>query len=130
MPAWLSDEWVAASGEAVDLGTPLDATVEMAVLGVAGGDVRYHRSYRGGRVVDAGLGPAGAPDVTFTLPQADAREVLAGRLDPSVAFMQGRLKTAGSNGMVLEVLAAWSSSSGRASIVRIRELTDAVPAPS
>jgi hypothetical protein len=125
MPAWLSDEWVAASGEAVDLAAPLDATVEVAVLGVAGGDVRYHRSYKGGRVVAAGPGPAGAADVTLTLPEGEARDVLAGRLDPSVAFMQGRLKTAGNNGLLLELLAAWSSPSGKASIVRIRELTDA-----
>jgi putative sterol carrier protein len=29
----------------------------------------------------------------------------AGELDPSVAFMQGRLKTAGDPGLVLDVLA-------------------------
>ena len=30
----------------------------------------------------------------------------AGELDPSVAFMQGRMKTAGDPGLVLDVLAA------------------------
>jgi putative sterol carrier protein len=44
--------------------------------------------------------------VTFTLPFADAKAVLAGELGASVAFMRGRLKTAGDNGLVIGVLGA------------------------
>jgi len=44
----------------------------------------------------------------LTLSRADAELIREGRLSPSVAFMQGRLKTSGDNGLVLRVL-AWSA---------------------
>lgn len=60
-----------------------------------------------------GPGPAsegcpGEPDLTLTLSPADAVLVSQGRLAPSVAFMQGRLKTSGDNALLLRVL-AWSA---------------------
>ena len=63
----------------------------------------------------AGPGPGplsegclGEPDLTLTLSPADAELVKQGRLSPSVAFMQGRLKTSGDNALLLRVL-AWSA---------------------
>lgn len=63
---------------------------------------------------EAGPGPVeqgweGEPDLTLTLAPADAQAVRDGTLAPSVAFMQGRLKTAGDNALLLEVL-AWTTS--------------------
>jgi hypothetical protein len=52
-------------------------------------------------------GLEGEPDLTLTLSTDDARSVKDGRLDPSVAFMQGRLKTSGDNALLLHVL-KWS----------------------
>ena len=53
----------------------------------------------------AGLGGLeGEADLTLTLSPDDARSVKDGRLDPSVAFMQGRLKTSGDNALLLSVL--------------------------
>jgi hypothetical protein len=46
--------------------------------------------------------------LTLTLSPADAELVRQGRLSPSVAFMQGRLKTSGDNALLLRVL-AWSA---------------------
>ncbi len=64
---------------------------------------------------EAGPGPGplvtgcpGEPDLTLTLSPADAELIKEGRLSPSVAFMQGRLKTSGDNGLLLRVL-AWSA---------------------
>ena len=54
------------------------------------------------------VGCPGEADLSFTLSPADAELVRQGRLAPSVAFMQGRLKTSGDNGLVLSVL-AWSA---------------------
>jgi hypothetical protein len=54
------------------------------------------------------VGCPGEPDLSLTLSPADAEMVRQGRLAPSVAFMQGRLKTSGDNGLVLKVL-AWSA---------------------
>jgi len=47
-------------------------------------------------------------DLTLTLSPDDARSVHHGELAPSVAFMQGRLKTAGDNALLLRVL-AWTA---------------------
>jgi hypothetical protein len=56
--------------------------------------------------VSSGL--EGEPDLTLTLGTDDARSVKNGQLDPSVAFMQGRLKTSGDNALLLSVL-KWSA---------------------
>ena len=50
-----------------------------------------------------------APDLTLTLPSAIADAVAGGELTASAAFMQGRMKTAGDLGLVLDVLAAVDS---------------------
>ena len=62
---------------------------------------------------DAGPGPVtpgcdGEPDLTLGLSPDDAQSVRHGQLAPSVAFMQGRLKTSGDNELLLRVL-AWTA---------------------
>lgn len=63
-------------------------------------------SFRWSGVQPESLVPAGRaePDLTLTLSPEDAALVLAGELAPSVAFMQGRLKTAGNNALLLDLL--------------------------
>ncbi len=123
LDGWPNDGWVDASADALDLGD-FTGVVQVAVPGAPGGEFRYHRTFEKGRVTGGGVGPAPDPAVSLTLPVAEARSVLAGELDPSVAFMQGRLKTAGDNGLLLELLAGWSSPAGRASLVRMREVAE------
>jgi hypothetical protein len=53
-------------------------------------------------------GGDGDADLTLSLSPGDADLVRQGQLAPSVAFMQGRLKTSGDNGLLLEVL-AWTA---------------------
>jgi SCP-2 sterol transfer family len=48
------------------------------------------------------------PDLALALSPADAQLVGRGELEPSVAFMQGRLKTSGDNALLLRVL-AWTT---------------------
>jgi SCP-2 sterol transfer family len=48
------------------------------------------------------------PDLTLALSPDDAELVRNGQLDPSVAFMQGRLKTSGDNALLLSIL-AWTT---------------------
>jgi hypothetical protein len=127
---WLSEEWLIQSAAAVALGREFDGVVQVTVTGRPGGELRYYRTYGEGRVVGGGLGATEDPGVALTLPEAEAREILEGRLDPSVAFMQGRLKTAGDNGLLLDYLAAWSSPAGVASIGRIRAVSPIGEGPS
>ena len=70
-------------------------------------DGKWYVRLDDGVVAEAGSGSSsGKPDVTLTVPFAEAVAMAAGELDPSVAFMQGRMKTAGDPGLVLDVLAA------------------------
>jgi putative sterol carrier protein len=59
-----------------------------------------------------------------TLSDTDARAVVAGDLDPSVAFMQGRMKVAGAMAPLLDLLALAGTDEGRARIGRVAELTE------
>jgi hypothetical protein len=53
------------------------------------------------------------PDLTLALSPDDAELARTGQLDPSVAFMQGRLKTSGDNALLLRVL-AWTTTAAYA----------------
>ena len=53
------------------------------------------------------------PDLTLTIGTDDARRIKEGELDPSVAFMQGKLKSSGNNALLLRIL-AWSTAAGPA----------------
>jgi len=97
----------------------LSGTVQVDVTGGPDGDVPVHAVLAAGRLVDAGPGPAADADAVLTLTAADARAVVAGHLDPSVAFMQGRMKVAGDMGVVLDLLALASSPPAAEAAARI-----------
>ena len=116
---WHDPAWAAAVLGAAT-GTPLAGrTVDGPVLLVvpptagrprrgapAGDDVRGHLLVEQGRVTGGGAGePDGTPVLTLTLPAPDLAELLAGT-EPSVLFMQGRLKVDGDLGTALALLAA------------------------
>ena len=123
---WLGDDFLAALGDVLldaDLGAPgLTGPVVIAAPAQVGRPRRGSRSapagpsapegrgtleLREGRV--AGWRPGEAADgaiATLTLPSADARAVLDGIVQPSVLFMQGRLKVDGDMAAVLAILSA------------------------
>jgi putative sterol carrier protein len=78
--------------------------VQLVLTGGPGGDVQAHLRIDDGVVVRASIGSDPAADVALTAPAADAAAMAAGTLDPNVAFMQGRMKTAGDPGLLLELL--------------------------
>ncbi len=123
MAAWRSEEWLAAAGPLEGLAPAgWSGTFQVTVTGGVEGETRCHLVIDGGRVVGGAEGSADAPDVTFTITGSDAGAVRNGQLDPTVAFMQGRLKTAGDPGAVLALLGAWSSPAGRRARARLAEL--------
>ena len=91
----------------------LSGTVQVDVTGGTAGDVSVHAVLDGGQVTAIGAGAATDPDAVLTLTAADAGAVVAGTLDPSVAFMRGRLKVAGEMGVVLDLLALASTAAAR-----------------
>jgi len=113
---FLSPEWV----ELVRSAAPTlgDVTVECTVIGAPDGDVRIHADG------DIALGALPDAAVSLTLPYADAIAVVRGELQPSVAFMQGRMKTAGDPGRVLDVLAATATATFRDALERVASATE------
>ena len=82
--------------------------MQIVVTGTPDGETTWHLHVDHEKV-DAGFGPAVDADVVLTLTYADAVAMVQGALQPSVAFMQGRMKTAGDPGQLLDLLAATSS---------------------
>jgi hypothetical protein len=85
--------------------------VQVVVTGLADGDGSWQVRVDDGVVAEVAPGAVKNADLTLTLPAALAGEVASGATTASAAFMQGRMKTAGDLGLVLDVLAAVDSRS-------------------
>lgn len=101
MAKFLSDEWLDsvrlnADGKAGDLSLRLHVAV---------GEAHFHAIVVDGSLETLAAGPLTDADVLLTLPLDDAVAMQRGETDPSVLFMQGRMKTAGDPGKLLELLA-------------------------
>ena len=83
--------------------------VEVVVTGRPDGDASWQVRVDDGVVAEVAPGAPARADLTLTFPAAVAHDVASGALTPSAAFMQGRVKTAGDLGLVLDVLAAVDS---------------------
>jgi putative sterol carrier protein len=107
-PGWL-DGWVGRGRAPGGSGS-----VQVVVTGLSDGDGAWLVRVADGVVVEVAPGTgapgaAAAADVTLTLPVTVAEEIVGGSSTASAAFMQGRMKTAGDLGLVLDVLAAVDS---------------------
>lgn len=72
---------------------PLKGTVRFTLTGADGGDWS----------VDLGLnGAAAEPTATISMPVDVAAEIQSGKLNPQMAFMQGKVKMAGDAGLVMQ----------------------------
>jgi hypothetical protein len=104
---WL-DAWRVVMAAVDDEDGPRpSARVAVSVPGAPGGDAAIGFVLLDGGVVEAGPGPLAEPDVTLTAPHGLAVEIARGDVTPSAAYMQGRLKTAGDPGRLLDLL-AWT----------------------
>ena len=83
--------------------------VHVVVTGLPDGDGSWQVRVDDGVVAGVAAGAPSTADLTLTLPAALASEVASGTSTASAAFMQGRMKTAGDLGLVLDVLAAVDS---------------------
>lgn len=103
MSEFLSDEWIAAL-EGTGAAPGPSATVQVVVGGTPNGDVKFHLAVVDGVVVAAAPGNDPKAEVSLTVPHPEAQAMLTGELDPNVAFMRGRMKTAGDPGLLLDLL--------------------------
>jgi hypothetical protein len=113
---FLSEEWldlVRAAGPAIE------TRIDCAVTGAPDGEVKLHLDSG-----DVGIGLLDGADVSLTLPYAEALAIARGELQPTVAFMQGRMKTAGDPGRLLDVLAATATVGFREGLERVASATE------
>lgn len=99
-----SDAWLravqAAAGVLPEVaGCSVAARVE--VPGGPEGTRRFGVVLADGRLVELSPGRLAGADCTVSCALGDARAILGGRLDPAVAYMQGRLKIDGAYERVL-----------------------------
>lgn len=108
MTSWLSQEWFDQAAT-IWSGAPaldgLSGRVQCEVGGGPEGDISCYWVFEAGSLGPTGVGRIENPEVSLTLSWDDAVAVQRGDLDPSVAFMQGRLKVHGSMGLMIELLA-------------------------
>jgi predicted lipid carrier protein YhbT len=104
---WLTDEWFDQT-RALAVDQPerpgLSARMQFVVTGGTDGDVRYYWVLEDGHLIQSGLGDVKDADVTLSTARSDAVAMAKGDLDPNVAFMQGRMKVAGSMGIMMRLL--------------------------
>lgn len=127
MSKWLSDEWFTetrALWSAQPLSPELSARMQYEITGGPDGGFSYHWVLENGRLVDSGGGAIASPDVTVTLTWDDALAVHRGELDPNVAFMQGRMKVAGSMAVMMALLPATNTQQYRDLRRRVVDVTE------
>ena len=81
-------------------------TVQLVVTGGPDGEAVWQVRLQDGVIAEVTTGAADAAEVTLTLPAPVADAVADDTTTASATFMQGRMKTAGDLGLVLDVLAA------------------------
>lgn len=127
MTKWLSAEWFDRTCEmaADQPARPgLSARIQYELTGGPDGDVRYYWVLEDGRLRSSAGGTVDAPEVTLTMPWADAVAMQKGELDPNVAFMQGRMKVAGSMGLMMSLLPVTNTPAYQELRRRIAEVTE------
>jgi hypothetical protein len=106
---WLSEEWLqgladlAGSRPAVP---GISATVSVAITIGRRDQVAYHWRYRDGVPGEGGVGAAADAELTLLASSDDAAAMMSGEVEPSVAYMRGRLKASGDGALLL----AWLES--------------------
>jgi hypothetical protein len=102
--AFLSQEWfdeqvaVVAGDDTADAGAgdpEASMLVQNVVTGGPAGDVSFWTRIERGRTVELSPGTVDKPDLTLMAAYEDAERQAAGEVEPSAAYMQGRLKAEG-----------------------------------
>jgi putative sterol carrier protein len=124
---WLTAEWFERArmlGVDQTLYPGLSARIQYEVTGGPEGAVSYYWVLEDGRLQSGDRGSIDDPDVTLTMVWDDAVSMCQGDLDPNVAFMQGRMKVAGSMGLMMTLLPVTNTTEYRRLRQRIAEATE------
>jgi putative sterol carrier protein len=127
MAKYLTQEWLDQYATlSQDQPTRPGASVAMQyhVTGGPDGDIDYYWVLDEGRISEAKLGAHPSPGFTLNLAYDDAAKVQKGELDPSAAFMQGKMKVTGNMAKLMSLLPLTNSPEWKALEEKIRADTD------
>ena len=116
MAEWLSEEWLKEVADQAGTRPPVagaNGTVSLAITTGRRDEVSYHWSYRDGVPGEGGVGAIADADLMLTIARDDAQAVASGEVEPSVAYMRGRLKASGDGALLLGLLASTATDSYR-----------------
>ena len=127
MIKYLSQEWLDETREMAGSQPErpgASARIQYVVSGGPDGDVKYYWILQDGKLLESSLGTVDDVDFTLTLTHADSVKVQQGELDVNAAFMQGRMKVAGSMGKLMQLLPLTNSPEYKALQADITKITD------
>ncbi|MEW6474261.1 MAG: SCP2 sterol-binding domain-containing protein [Actinomycetota bacterium] len=112
MPQYLSQEWLdqfvkMSADQPIRPGVTVK--VQYKITDGPAGDIDYYWIVDGGRIVDAKRGTIGDSDFAMTSSYDDQAKMQRGELDPTAAFMKGKLKVCGDVAKLLSLLPITSS---------------------
>ena len=109
---WMSVEWAEAAALLTDLLPDVPGAGGSVSLAVGGGrrqEAGFHWSYQNGKAAPGSAGVDASADLALLVAGEDAIELLKGEVEPSVAFMRGRLKASGDGQLLLGFLKSTTS---------------------
>jgi putative sterol carrier protein len=107
MAKYLSQEWF---DEFVSLaqdqpGRPgATLKVQYRTTGGPEGDLEYHWVLEDGKLLAASLGPLADAECTVTSTYEDAAKIQQGELEPTAAFMQGKMRVSGNMAKMMALM--------------------------
>lgn len=96
---WVPDQ-AAANPDQTSKIKDISAVIQIVLTGEGGGE--YYMELAGGQIKTS-KGKADAPKLTITQSIGDWRDINAGRLNPQMAFMSGKLKISGDMSLAMKL---------------------------
>jgi putative sterol carrier protein len=124
---FLSEEWfeqVAKIAERAGSHGDVSARVQGVIAGGPDGEVKCCIVIEAGTLVTLEHGADADADLTLSVGYDDAVAIQTSKLRPTVAFMQGRMKTAGDPGVLLKLLPLTASADYEALRDRVNAATE------